>query len=99
VGPRAGLDAVVRRKIPNPCREPNPGRPLSVIANICECLLVTFFSLSDTSQNNVSADRVPLSCLLVITHSLCTYCKLIGIYAFYCLSLSYSFATQHNLCN
>jgi hypothetical protein len=27
VGPRGGLDAVVKRKIPNPRRESNPDRP------------------------------------------------------------------------
>jgi hypothetical protein len=26
VGPRAGLDAVVKRKFPNPCQESNPSR-------------------------------------------------------------------------
>jgi hypothetical protein len=28
VGPRAVLDAVVKRKIPIPCRESNPGTPI-----------------------------------------------------------------------
>jgi hypothetical protein len=28
VGPRAGLDEVVKRKIPNPCRESNPRTPI-----------------------------------------------------------------------
>jgi hypothetical protein len=28
VGPKAGLDAVVRRKIPSPCRESNPRTPI-----------------------------------------------------------------------
>jgi hypothetical protein len=28
VGPRAVLDAVVKRKIPNPCRESNPRTPI-----------------------------------------------------------------------
>jgi hypothetical protein len=27
MGPRAGLDAVAKRKIPNPCRESDPDRP------------------------------------------------------------------------
>jgi len=27
MGPRAGLDAVVNRKIPSPCRESNPDCP------------------------------------------------------------------------
>jgi hypothetical protein len=28
VGPRAGLDAVVKRKIPNPCQKSNPRTPI-----------------------------------------------------------------------
>jgi hypothetical protein len=28
VGPRAGLNAVVKRKIPSPCRESNPRTPI-----------------------------------------------------------------------
>jgi len=34
VGPRDGLDAVVRRKIPNPCRESPPGRPARNLVSI-----------------------------------------------------------------
>jgi hypothetical protein len=28
VGPRAGLDAVLKRKIPSPCRKSNPNHPI-----------------------------------------------------------------------
>jgi len=33
-GPRAGLEAVAKRKIPCPCRESNPGRPAGSLVTI-----------------------------------------------------------------
>jgi len=35
VGPRAGMEAVAKRKIPSPCRESNPGHPApSLVATL-----------------------------------------------------------------
>jgi hypothetical protein len=34
VGPRAGLDAVAKRKIPIPCRESNPDRLAGILVAI-----------------------------------------------------------------
>jgi len=36
VGPRGGLDAVVKRKTLSPCRESNPGRPSTLSATPTE---------------------------------------------------------------
>jgi len=40
MGPRAGLDAVVKRKNPRPCRQLNPGRPTRSSVTILTELLV-----------------------------------------------------------
>jgi hypothetical protein len=34
VGPRAGLDAVVKRKIPSPCRNSKFGRPAPILVTV-----------------------------------------------------------------
>jgi hypothetical protein len=39
VDPRAVLDAVVKRKIPSPCRESNPGTPIVQTAEQNKILL------------------------------------------------------------
>jgi hypothetical protein len=49
MGPRAGLDAVVKRRIPSPCRELNPDRPgrslVSIPTELSRLLIVFVFNL------------------------------------------------------
>jgi len=47
VDPRAGLDAVARRKNPSPCRESNAGRPAPCLVSILT--YVPRLTLSDES--------------------------------------------------
>jgi hypothetical protein len=44
VSPRAILDAVVKRKIPNPCQELNPGTPIiQPVAHLIICFAGNIF--------------------------------------------------------
>jgi hypothetical protein len=47
VGPRVGMDAGAKRKIPGPCRESNPGRTTrSPVAVLTELLYLTWLYIS-----------------------------------------------------
>jgi hypothetical protein len=51
VGPRAGLNAVAKRKIPNPFRESNPSRPArSLVCILTYCLHWSQYTLLSVSS-------------------------------------------------
>jgi len=52
MGPRAGLDAVAKRKNPCSCREPNPGSPAHSLVTILTELSLLLFGCEYKLQNS-----------------------------------------------
>jgi hypothetical protein len=48
VGPKVGLDAVAKRKIPFLCREPNPGSPARILVVILTELPRLFILINES---------------------------------------------------
>jgi hypothetical protein len=62
MGPRAGLDVTVKRKISSPCRQSNPGRP---------ALGSSLYRLSHPTPNfpfsqSISQRQIPILVLLIL---------------------------------
>jgi hypothetical protein len=58
VGPRAVLDAVVKRRIPSPRRESNPRTPIvQPVAQRCtDCAIMALISISESFNDNNKYD-------------------------------------------
>jgi hypothetical protein len=76
VGPRAGLDAAVRRKIPNPSRDSNPGSSNSYLSAVPHNVLLLMFTGKNCKQCTSGASRCcciyqfVVDCCLVTDHIL-----------------------------
>jgi hypothetical protein len=81
VGPRAGLDAVVRRKIPSSCRDSNPrsSNPTTLRSNYHIPLRFTFSVWTFTS---ISSKAVPWCAWYIPTHRVS--CRSIAISMAWC---------------
>jgi len=78
VGPRAGLDAVPRRKIPSTQREPNPRRPARSLVTIQDTPYVNTIAWSCFLSYNshiIARKSCPLGCWCCSLLCTCTHVK------------------------